>query len=421
MNYIKYLSVLCFISFQHNILSQTSIKFEENTAKIDANVALQVKEIYKEAKNNSEILITVLSKKEKKKLSQKDQIKYSRIRINKIAHFLEDSLKVNPVNMAIQINPFTKKQSASNSSEHPVVGVTWTQANYKPIAGIVGEYQLVVFKISYFVASGEINDSINGVIKRKINCDKSNYIYGNYTVIYIPANSLDCSCNEINFELKEFFSPSELLLSGLTTTSGGKTLVTGGMIHIMAYCNGKEVSIIKDSKIEITFTTITKSFGVFYGTERNNIIDWKQDKDIKTELIPFVMDEEESEDGSEKLKILVDKFGWINCDVFLKDGPKSELLVDLQKPSEKTYVRLIFNDIKSVLPGYFNDKDKSTVVFKNIPDNKKASLFVYEIINDSQIKWAILDLKTGKVKEITNLNFQTTNYSEFKKIADKIW
>ena len=44
-----------------------------------------------------------------------------------------------------------------------------------------------------------------------------------------------------------------------------------------------------------------------------------------------------------------DKFGWINCDAFLKDGPKSELLVDLQKPSEKTYVRLIFNEIKSVL------------------------------------------------------------------------
>jgi len=61
------------------------------------------------------------------------------------------------------------------------------------------------------------------------------------------------------------------------------------------------------------------------------------------------------------------------------------------------------------------------VVFKNIPDNKKASLFVYEIINDSQIKWAIVDLKTGKVKEITNLNFQTTKYSEFKKVADQLW
>ena len=34
---------------------------------------------------------------------------------------------------------------------------------------------------------------------------------------------------------------------------------------------------------------------------------------------------------------------------------------------------------------------------------------------------AIQEIKTGRDKEIYNLNFQTTNYQEFKKVADKIW
>lgn len=422
MKKILFSLCLCFSFIFNSLLSQTNIKFEDKSLKVDANVIMQIKEVYKQAKNNSEVLMTVMSKKEKKNLSQNDQIKYSRIRINKIAHFLEDSLKVSAVNMAVQIDPFAKKKTSSKSSDEPLVGVTWTQANYKPIAAIVGEYSLAVFKISHFVASGKINDSINGVIKRKINCNRANYIYGNYSYIKIPANSFDCSCSEIILELKEFFTPSELLLSGLTTTSGGKTLVTGGMIHIMAYCNGNKVELKKDKKIEIIFTTITQSFGVFFGKEKNNIIDWKKAKDINTELIPFEEDDElEGGNGQKRLKILVDNFGWINCDVFLNDEPKTELLVDLQMPSEKTYIRLIFHDIKSVLPGYFSDKDKSLVLFRNIPDNRKASLFVYEIVNDSQIKWTVLDINTGKDKEISNLNLKTTKYSEFKKVADQIW
>jgi hypothetical protein len=388
---------------------------------LDETVALQVKNVYNSAKNNSEIHLSVLSKKEIKKLNQKTQMRISRIRINKIIHFLRDSLFVAPVNMALHIDPFETNNKNNNEIGRPVVGVSWTQANYKKFTAISGRHQLLILKSIHFVASGEINDSINGFIKRKINCDKANYIYGDYTYVYIPPNALDCNCKEISFELKEFFTPSQLLLSGLTTTSNGKPLITGGMIHIMAYCNGKEVLINKEKNIEITFTTIDQSFGVFYGSKKNNIINWKLDKKAEVELIPFEMEEETEEEESKRLKLLSDKFGWINCDAFVEDGPRTELKVDLNQPSKKIYARLIFNDIKSLLPGYFTNESKSKVVFKNIPKNKQASLFVYELISKTQIKWSIQEIKTGKDKEIINLNFKTTNYQEFKKVADKIW
>jgi len=409
------------VIFFQNINAQTLIKFDENSMKIDKSVTLQVKNIYSSAKNNSEIHLSFLSKKEKKKFNQKTQMRISGIRANKLIQFLIDSLNVDPVNMALQIDPFEAKGKTNNDIGRPAVGVSWTQANYKNFMSISGIYHLLVLKSIHFIVTGEINDSVNGAIKRKIECDKANYIYGDYTHIYIPPNSLDCDCDKINFELKEFFTPSQLLLSGLTTTSGGKPLITGGMIYVMAYCNGKEVPIIKGKNIEITFTSIDQSFNLFYGKERNKFIDWKQDKKAEIDLIPFEMEEEMEGDGSKRLKLLTDRFGWINCDAFIEDGPRTELEVNIKNASKKTYARLIFNDIKSLLPGYFTDETKAKVTFKNIPENKKASLFIYELMENNKIKWAIQEIKTGRDKEIYNLNFQTTNYQEFKKVADKIW
>ena len=49
-------------------------------------------------------------------------------------------------------------------AEYPVVGVTWKQANYKPITSIDGEYKLVIFKSIHFEASGKINDTILNIL-----------------------------------------------------------------------------------------------------------------------------------------------------------------------------------------------------------------------------------------------------------------
>ena len=127
------------------------------------------------------------------------------------------------------------------------------------------------------------------------------------------------------------------------------------------------------------------------------------------------------EGGGEGLTILTDKLGWINCDAFPKNEPKTELLVDLQKSTDSTYVRLIFLNMKSILPGYFTNSDNSKVIFKDIPTEKQAHLLVYKINNNTHIYWAIADIETGLDKFITDLKYQTSTKDEFKKIVDKTW
>ena len=418
----KIFTIYCFvlICFINPTISQETIKFDEKSVVFTAEISEQARQLYRELKYNHELIINVLTKKEQKKFTERDKINYSRVRVKKLADFYKDSLAVEPYDLLLQFIPFEIKGKKEDG--FPLTGVTWTQENMKKLTSRKGYYQLVITKSGNLVASGYINDTINGVTRRIFNKDEPVYLYGRYTQIYIPENSFDCDCEEIKIELKEFFTPSEMLLAGLTTTSGDKTLMTGGMIHIMAYCNGKELQLKNGTKAHINFFTINESFGVFFGKEKNNIIDWTLNKEIKAELnsSEFYFNVE-MEGGGEGLSVLTDKLGWINCDAFVNEGPTTELLVDLQKPTDSTYVRLIFLDMKSILPGYFTNSENSKALFKDIPKGKETNLLVYKLIGKTHINWAIADIETGEDTFISDLKYQTSTKDEFKKIVDQTW
>ena len=413
-------AIYCFVlvCFIHPCISQETIKFNERSVEITAEIAQKTRKLYSELKFDNKLIINVLTKKEQKNLKERDKINFSRVRVKKLTALFKDSLGVEPYDLLLQFVPFEIK--GNKKDEFPLTGVTWTQSNLKNLTSRKGYYQLIVTKSKNLTASGYINDTINGVTKKNFKKNEAVYIYGKHTYVYIPENSFDCDCQEVQFELKEFFTPSEILLSGLTTTSNGKTLVTGGMIHLMAYCNNKELSLKNGTKANINFYSIDESFGIFFGKENNNIIDWTLDKNTKAQLNSFEFDEE-MEGGGEGLTVLTEKLGWINCDAFPPKTPKTELLVDLQKPTDSTFVRLIFLDMKSILPGYFTNSENSKAFFKDIPKGMKTNLLVYKLIGKTHINWSIAEIETGKDKFITDLKYQIATKDEFQKLVDQSW
>jgi hypothetical protein len=62
------------------------------------------------------------------------------------------------------------------------------------------------------------------------------------TALLIPANTFD-SKDEVVISMKEFYSYEDIITNKLSTCSNGQQLITGGMIHIIATVNGKEVNI----------------------------------------------------------------------------------------------------------------------------------------------------------------------------------
>jgi hypothetical protein len=60
------------------------------------------------------------------------------------------------------------------------------------------------------------------------------------TALLIPANTFSYA-STITIQLKEYYSYEDIITNQLSTTSNGEPLITGGMLHIRAFADGKEI------------------------------------------------------------------------------------------------------------------------------------------------------------------------------------
>jgi TonB family protein len=127
------------------------------------------------------------------------------------------------------------------------------------------------------------------------------------TSIKIKANSFiseksgDLKSAAIKLEVQEYYKISDMIFADLTTTSGGRILETGGMLHVSASANNEKRIIKPGSNIEIGFPYSEKKdkMLLFEGERSGNLIDWKlanktDDVKVDDELIITVSPERES-------------------------------------------------------------------------------------------------------------------------------
>ncbi|WPO77530.1 hypothetical protein [Flavobacterium sp. KACC 22761] len=106
------------------------------------------------------------------------------------------------------------------------------------------------------------------------------------TKITIKANSFVLlktgkeATAKIKISVKEYYSISDMILGGLSTTSNGKLLETGGMLHIAATANGEKCDLRKGKNMEIAFPKKGNKDGMqlFNGIWQKNQINWIVDK-----------------------------------------------------------------------------------------------------------------------------------------------
>jgi TonB family protein len=117
------------------------------------------------------------------------------------------------------------------------------------------------------------------------------------TTIQIKANSFisektgNSISGTVQLKVKEYYKISDMILANLTTTSGGKILETGGMLHIAATANNENCIIETGRDIKIGFPYSGKKYDMtlFYGEHTNNIIDWKLANKTDDVIIDDVM------------------------------------------------------------------------------------------------------------------------------------
>lgn len=95
-------------------------------------------------------------------------------------------------------------------------------------------------------------------------------------MVKIAAGSFDVPAGtKVTIELKEAYGMQDMLRAGLTTTSNGKLLQSGGMIFFSATAEGKPVGFLKDVGIDIPATAYNTDMKLFSGeVKEDGTINW---------------------------------------------------------------------------------------------------------------------------------------------------
>ena len=120
----------------------------------------------------------------------------------------------------------------------------------------------------------------------------------------------------------------------------------------------------------------------------------------------IVYDEELFVEGYEGYSAEVDgylmktnKMGYINCDRFMDEPIKTDLIVKCKQGSatekNKMCYRLVFSDIKSIMSGYEYSPD-GKMKFANLPKGREAIVLAFQIPKNGTPKFAFQKVKLGK-------------------------
>lgn len=80
---------------------------------------------------------------------------------------------------------------------------------------------------------------------------------------------------EVSIEIREAFTPAEILAAGMTTESNGRPLRSAGMIYINATANGDSVSLLKPIDISVPNQFFDGDMQLFKGVETDSgTVNW---------------------------------------------------------------------------------------------------------------------------------------------------
>ena len=234
------------------------------------------------------------------------------------------------------------------------------------------------------------------------------------TRIHIPVNCLECKTGgtangRVEVELKEFYKTSDIIKSNLHTLSGGRLLETGGMIKLDVTVNGREVVIQNGRTINVLMPAdeYKENMNVFYpDVDERNVLDWREvetpsinqnfssftwaiytvsepkidrvNKIGRREVVTrvntfnrFSGDHTYVTSGC-NLQIQNDGFGYINCDRFRDAERPVKMAVEMGGDISNSTVVLVFEDMNSILPAFYNPKLEQ-YEFYNVPKTKKRN------------------------------------------------
>jgi hypothetical protein len=239
------------------------------------------------------------------------------------------------------------------------------------------------------------------------------------TKLYVPKDFISekpDKTDTLKVLLKEYYSLSDMVLAGLTTTSNGSLIETAGMIHLEVRVNNKKVDslkkgigirfngLIRPEKYRIFYgnsdftmnwepDTVTRQFHLFYnfiglqhgesdstpGSLRMDTTYWDRKYTAVDSIITYIGSSDTTYLGRVKNPPLlqgvdapdfiynVSKLDWINCDRFRDSTRVTDIMINPGMKGDPFYY-LIFENIRSIMA----NTPKGS--FENVPLDENAVL-----------------------------------------------
>jgi mono/diheme cytochrome c family protein len=97
----------------------------------------------------------------------------------------------------------------------------------------------------------------------------------NGAILFFPKGTLQSANANVKLELKEAYSMQQIILAGLSTTTNGKVLQSGGMFYLNPV--GKDaVTIVQPIAMKLPTDKVNNSMQLYTGTEKDGKLNWEK-------------------------------------------------------------------------------------------------------------------------------------------------
>jgi hypothetical protein len=212
----------------------------------------------------------------------------------------------------------------------------------------------------------------------------------------------------------------ELIAHDKPTISLGRLLTSGGVVYLMVKQNGSEVKLASNKTVKVRFKTKTTESGMllFEGKSLNRLqFDWFPiGITANRDMVTTWADSSREKKG---YQLLLDRFGWINCDKFNEETNLTNkfcVAIPDTFTNRNTSVYLAFKDINSVVKLEGTPLLKQfciPVSYKGIPVGKQVT-----VISISNIEGRyFMATQEVKVESVNNIRLipQRLASEEIKK------
>lgn len=403
------------------------IEFREGSAIVDHYVAQQLDRVYETLPIESSIELELVPQREINLYYQKSVMLSKERSLSVANYFIRKGLDASRVSFnsyrkglyveTVSYNDFQELNSAL------IFRPKITRAKSAPLR---------------FTHSG-VNPFETNCLNQSINSTQENQLFhSNGASILIPANAFETESGlampstSIDIQFCVYIDAADFLMADITSNATKRWLESGGMVFIEAYSGKEKLRLKPLTQIEIRLDEQIgnpKGMSVFTGENRYNIVNWNpspKDEVVKktkrdtvyrenlfTGELEIIVGEglEEEYDEFQGYFLKVANLGWINCDRFLDIQNTTDLLVNVSGGSRGMAVRIVFEKLNSVLPGY-SINTSGTVKFDGVPADEAVTVLAFGK-QDGKPMWAEQQFVLGSSKEL-NLTPRSMSETQIK-------